>query len=82
MVMGLWLHKTDPARPWAKLPFHDTNKVRAFFSTVLISEVRNGTNTLFWTDKWLSGQRICDIAHRLFQSIPRRITKELFRRLF
>jgi hypothetical protein len=57
--MGLWLHKTDPARPWAKLPFHDPNKVRAFFSTVLISEVRNGANTLFWTDKWLSGQRIC-----------------------
>jgi hypothetical protein len=45
------------------------------FSTVLVSEVGNGANTLFWTDKWISWQRICDIAPRLFQCIPKRITK-------
>jgi hypothetical protein len=43
----LWLHKTDSTRPWAQLPFHVPNKVRAFFSTVLLSEVGNGANTLF-----------------------------------
>jgi hypothetical protein len=43
----LWLHKTNPSRPWAQLPFHVPNKVRAFFSTVLVSEVGNGANTLF-----------------------------------
>jgi hypothetical protein len=71
----LWLHKTDPIRPWAQLPFHVPNKVRALFSTVLLSEVGNRANTLFWADKWISEQRICDIAPRLFQCIPRRITK-------
>jgi hypothetical protein len=50
----LWLHKTDPTHPWAQLPFHVPNKVWAFFSIVLLSEVGNGANTLFWTDKWTS----------------------------
>jgi hypothetical protein len=33
------------------------------------------TPSLSWTEKWISGQRICDIAPRLFQCIPRRISK-------
>lgn len=53
----LWLHKTDPRRPWANLPIQVPYKARAFFSTVLISEVGNEANTLFWIDKWLSGQK-------------------------
>jgi hypothetical protein len=71
----LWLHKTDPKRPWANLPIQVPYKAKAFFSTVLISEVGNGANTLFWTDKWLSRQKNSDIAPRLFQTIPRRIAK-------
>jgi hypothetical protein len=49
----LWLHKTDPKCPRANLPIQVPYKAKAFFSTVLISEVGNGANTLFWTDKWL-----------------------------
>lgn len=53
----LWLHKTDLIRPWANMPIQVPYKARAFFSTVLISEVGNRANTLFWTDKWLSGKK-------------------------
>jgi hypothetical protein len=41
----------------------------------LISEVGDGSNTLFWDDRWLHGTRISDIAPSLYNSIPRRIAK-------
>jgi hypothetical protein len=40
---------------------------------VLILEVDNGANTLLWTDKWINGRTIVDIAPRLFSTIPKRI---------
>jgi hypothetical protein len=29
------------------------------------SEVGNGASTLFWSDRWIAGQRVADIAPRL-----------------
>jgi hypothetical protein len=60
------------------------DRARAFFSVVLISKVGNGANTLFWTDKWVHGQKIADLVPRLFEVIPKRIkeslTEERFKR--
>ena len=36
------------------------------------TDVGDGATTLFWTERWLLGQRIMDIAPRLFASIPKR----------
>jgi hypothetical protein len=69
----LWLHKTDPGRLWANLPIQVPKKAGSVFSTVLVSEVGNGAHTLFWTDKWLLGQNVCNLAPRLFTIIPKRI---------
>lgn len=69
----LWLQKTDPRRPWSSLSIQVPSMARSFFSKVLISEVGNGTNTMFWIDKWIHGKRISDIAPRLFSIIPKRI---------
>jgi hypothetical protein len=41
----------------------------------LISEVGDGSKTLFWDDRWLHGTIISDIAPRLYNSIPKRIVK-------
>jgi hypothetical protein len=50
---------------------------------VLISEVGNGSSTLFWTDKWLHGHRLGDMDPTLFAAIPNRISKKgQFKRLF
>jgi hypothetical protein len=39
----------------------------------LISKVGDGSNTLFWDDRWLHDTQISDIAPSLYNSIPRRI---------
>jgi len=69
----LWLKKTDPSRLWGDLPIHVPAKAKAFFSSVLVSEVGNGARTLFWADKWINGKKVADIAPRLFRLIPTRV---------
>ena len=39
----------------------------------LYSEIGNGASTLFWSDRWLGGQRIVDIAPRLLETIPKKL---------
>jgi hypothetical protein len=50
-----WLRRTDQARSWHALPSHPERAVRAFFQVAVHVEVGNGSNTLFWTDRWISG---------------------------
>lgn len=54
----LWLQKTEPDKVWNFFTVHAPKQVRAFFSVAVISEVGNGKNTCFWTDRWLHGQRL------------------------
>ena len=72
----IWLQKTEPNRPWAKLPIQVPNHVRSFFLVAIISEVGNGSHTLFWTDRWLHGQCIADLAPRLYATVPKRRIKK------
>jgi hypothetical protein len=69
------LQKTEPNRPWAHLPVHVPDQVKAFFTVATISEVGNGEHTLFWTDRWLHGQCIAELAPQLFAAIPKRRIK-------
>ena len=41
----------------------------------VVSEVGNVTSTLFWTDRWLHGQCIADLAPRLSSLVPKRTYK-------
>jgi hypothetical protein len=70
----LWLRKMEPSKPWASLPMQVNARLQAFFSMAVISEVGDGTNTLFWKDRWLSGQRMSDIAPLITSMIPKRIS--------
>jgi len=47
----LWLQETEPNRPWAHLPVHVPDQVKAFFTVAIISEVGDGEHTLFWADR-------------------------------
>jgi len=70
-----WLKKTEPHRPWASLPIQIPDQINAFFSVAVVTEVGNGNHTLFWTDRWIHGQSIADLAPRLLEAIPLRRVK-------
>ena len=71
-IRWLWLQKTEPSRPWSVFPIQVHKCARDFFSMAVISEVGNGTRTRFWTDRWIHGHRICDLAPLLFVLVPKR----------
>ena len=72
----LWLQKTEPDRPWVDLPIQVPEQVRVFFAAATYSEVGDGATTLFWTDKWLHGQCIADVAPHLFAAVTVRRHKK------
>ena len=72
----IWLQKTEPNRPWADFNIHMPEHIRAFFAAVIYTEVGDGTTTLFWTDRWLHGQSIADLAPHLMAAIPIRRRKK------
>jgi hypothetical protein len=66
----LWLQKTEPHRPRSALDIQVPDHVQAFFSTAINIDVGNGESTLFWTDRWLQGRKIADLAPLIFAAIP------------
>jgi hypothetical protein len=72
----LWLQKTEPGRPWSGLSIQIPTKARVFFARALIPEVGDDENTLFWTDRWLHGEIISELASRLFGIIPKRLAQK------
>ena len=69
----LWIEKTRPDRPWAGLevPVHP-NSV-AMFAISVVTTVGNGRNTLFWTDRWLHGCCLEDLAPNVLSCVPPKI---------
>ena len=67
-----WLRKPEPNKPWANLPLQVSKEVECFLSMAVITEVGDGTNTLFWRDKWLAGQSIRDLAPQVYALVSKR----------
>jgi len=47
-----------------------------FFAMAVISEVGNGKNTIFWTDRWLLGQSFEQSLPHLFRAVAVRARKK------
>jgi hypothetical protein len=73
----LWLQKTDQSRPWHGLTIPIQQPVKDLFAASLISYVGNGSNTLFWTDKWLNGCSIRDLAPEVASKVSKRALTSL-----
>jgi hypothetical protein len=73
---GYGCKKTEPDKVWNFFPVHAPKQVRAFFSAAVISEVGNGKNTCFWSDRWLHGQRLYQILPHLFAALAPRARKQ------
>ena len=71
----LWLQKTEPDRPWAAFQIQVHPAVKAFFRVAIVSEVGNGKNTIFWTDRWLHGQSLDQLVPTLFGSVNNKARK-------
>lgn len=68
----LWFAKTQVDRPWNGLELPAHANVKAMFKISIISNVGNGQNTLFWTDRWIHGCSVSDLAPLVFAQVPAR----------
>lgn len=71
----LWLQKTDGSRAWSELQIQVEPEVHALFQASTVVRVGNGEKTLFWTDNWIEGKSVSQIAPNLFNVISSRIRK-------
>jgi hypothetical protein len=74
-IRWLWEQKTDPSRPWAGLPIQAPRNARALFNVAVDAIVGNGVKILFWTDRWLDGRTIAEVAPNLFRIVSKRTAK-------
>lgn len=73
----LWLKKTQPDRPWNSFEVQVHPNAAAIFAVSIQSIVGNGTSTKFWTDRWLDGRRIVELAPNLFAAVNRKAVRTL-----
>ena len=57
-----WLRRTDFTRPWQGLQLMVDRAARAVFDSMVLIKVGEGSRVLFWTDRWLHGFAVGDIA--------------------
>ncbi|XP_073357774.1 uncharacterized protein [Aegilops tauschii subsp. strangulata] len=68
----LWLKATDPSRPWHHLQLPRDDDPCRFFRASTSWHLGDGRTCRFWSDHWLDGQAIPEIAPALTSLIPRR----------
>ena len=75
-VRWLWFAKTDPNRSWKGLNIHVHPNACALFAIALESQVGDGNNTLFWSDRWLMGCSVADVAPLVAANVPSKTRKQ------
>jgi hypothetical protein len=70
---GCGSKKTDPNRPWQGLTIPVQQQVKDLFAKSVISIIGNGNNTLFWTDNWVHGAAVRDIAPEVAAKVGKRV---------
>jgi hypothetical protein len=69
-IRWLWLQKTGDARAWKGLQIPVHANAFALFLVAINTVIGNGTNTLFWTDKWFMGISLVELAPSVLQVVP------------
>lgn len=63
------------SKPWSNLPDQVEKQVSSMFQASITMMVGDGKRTLFWTDKWLDGESIADIAPCLIRAMGKRTAR-------
>ena len=71
-VRWLWLKATEDSRPWRHLHLPADVEAQAIFNASTSWIIGNGTSCLFWTDRWVAGQSISEIAPAMLALVPKR----------
>jgi hypothetical protein len=71
----LWLDKTKPDRHWAGLKILVYNNTAVMLAISIETTVGNGRDTPFWSDRWLHGCRLEELAPEVVRCVPLRIRK-------
>jgi hypothetical protein len=62
-------------RPWTNFHIHLSRHVKALVYAVTTATLGNGTNLPFWSDRWLAGQSIADLAPAVVATVSPRVIK-------
>jgi hypothetical protein len=65
----LWLRRTDTSRPWLHLSDDREPMVDAIFRASIYLEPGDGATALFWSDSWLEGVSLQDVAPSLCRAV-------------
>lgn len=71
----LWLQKIEPNKPWNAFNIQVPNTARALFELSVVTEVGDGATTKFWTDKWINGCNIQELAPELLANVKKGASK-------
>ena len=75
-IRWLWLDKIGSSWPWAELPIQIPQNAQALFKVAVESIVGNGEHILFWSDRWLGRNTVCEMAPNLLKTIAKRVIKQ------
>jgi mannosylglycoprotein endo-beta-mannosidase len=70
-----WLQWTDPTRAWAEFDLQLPRLSVALFDAATVVQLGNGEKARFWSDRWLDGAKVEDIAPNLTAAVPARKVK-------
>jgi len=71
----LWMKRTDVARPWHLLPDEKEPIIEAMFQASIYVDLGDGRTALFWSDRWLDGKSLAEVAPCLCATVGPRIKK-------
>jgi len=72
----LWMKRTEEHRSWLQLPAEEERVVESMFQASIYIELGDGCKTLFWTDRWLQGQSLLDLAPCLCNAVGARVKRQ------
>jgi hypothetical protein len=70
-----WLSRAEPGRVWTTLPSKPEAIVQAMFDASTSVQVGSGTRALYWSDRWLDGEAILQLAPVLVQAVCSNVRK-------